>query len=71
MRIEVNAKIILTAQGLEGAPLELEPEDIVLAAEQKLNNLPLCAIPDGVVMPPAKAQYGIRVHMNKITQITE
>lgn len=74
MRIEVNAKVILTAQGFEGAPLdpELKAEDIVFTAEQLLNGLPslyyIYGEPRGLV---AKAQYGIRVHMNEITQVTE
>lgn len=73
MKIEVNAKIILAVQGLEGEPLdpELKDLDIVLAAEQNLNSLGLFNILDGSGDQVLLAQYGIRVHMNEITKVTK
>lgn len=67
MRIEVEAKIILTTEEAESEGLRAE--DLVLAAEQKLNGLPLFYHPVEAANR-LQTKYGIRVHMGSIEQIT-
>lgn len=68
MRIKVKAEVILTVQHTD-PPTDVTPEEIVLAAEQVLNVRPLHCVPAGARPMSAKAQYGIRIHMNEVTQV--